>query len=168
MVDYYVSVVPDPEAPPPSWWGLRWRGSAARGRLCHARPVTSVHETVLYASDVGAATRFYADVVGLRVVFERGGLMAALRLDTGGVLLLFDPAESEAGGRDVPSHGARGPGHVAFTVSESELAAMRERLTAAGAGVERELAWPRGGRSLYVRDPAGNSVEFVLGEIWPD
>jgi len=33
--------------------------------------------------------------------------------------------------------------------------------------VELDRTWNRGGRSLYVRDPAGNSVELVEGEIWP-
>jgi catechol 2,3-dioxygenase-like lactoylglutathione lyase family enzyme len=32
--------------------------------------------------------------------------------------------------------------------------------------IEREITWPLGGRSVYFRDPAGNSVEFVEGEIW--
>ena len=126
--------------------------------------MASVHETVLYAGDVTAATHFYAEVVGLRVVFERAGLMAALRVDERGLLLLFDPAESDVAGRDVPSHGARGAGHVAFGVSDEELRAI----LAHGLEIERELTWPRGGRSTYVRDPAGNSVEFVVGEIWPD
>ena len=33
---------------------------------------------------------------------------------------------------------------------------------------EREITWPLGGRSVYVRDPSGNSVEFVEGEIWDE
>ena len=31
---------------------------------------------------------------------------------------------------------------------------------------EREISWPLGGRSVYFRDPAGNSVEYVEGQIW--
>jgi hypothetical protein len=27
--------------------------------------------------------------------------------------------------------------------------------------IEQETIWPPGGRSIYVRDPAGNSVDFV-------
>lgn len=125
-----------------------------------------VHETVLYADDVAAASTFYREVLGLRVVFERG-FMAALRVDEHGVLLIFDPEESAIEGRDVPSHGARGAGHVAFSVDEDEERAIRSRLAAAGVEIERELPWPRGGRSAYFRDPAGNSVELVVGEIWP-
>lgn len=129
---------------------------------------TAVHETVLYAGDLAAATTFYAEAVGLRVVFGPNPVLTALRVDERGVLLLIDPAQAELAGRDVPSHGARGPGHVAFSVAEEDLDAILARCRDHGADVERELTWPRGGRSVYVRDPAGNSVEFVVGEIWPD
>ncbi|WP_372787749.1 VOC family protein [Paraconexibacter sp.] len=129
---------------------------------------TGVHETVLYVDDVDAATAFYTQAVGLRVVFGPSEMFVGLRVAPGSVLLLFDPALSAAEGRDVPAHGAHGQGHVAFTVDDAALPAIVERCAQAGAGVERELTWPRGGRSVYVRDPAGNSVEFVVGEIWPD
>jgi hypothetical protein len=42
----------------------------------------------------------------------------------------------------------------------------RERLTVAGVAIESEFEWPRGGRSIYVRDPAGNSIEFAEPRIW--
>ncbi len=121
-----------------------------------------VYETVVYASHFEAATAFYGDVLGLRQVDD-----GAFRLDDGGMLLLFDPARSSQPGRPVPSHGATGAGHVAFAVGEGELDAWRERLRARGVELEQEQEWPRGGRSLYVRDPAGNSVELVEGDLWP-
>lgn len=121
-----------------------------------------VYETVVYASDLEAATAFYRDVLGLREVDD-----GAFRLDNGGVLLLFDPARSAQPGRLVPSHGpSAGSVHVAFAVDELEP--WRERLAAAGVEIEHEHEWARGGgRSLYVRDPAGNSVELVEGDLWP-
>ncbi len=130
---------------------------------------SGVHEVVLYAPDLLEAAAFYADVVGLRVVVDPGDVYAALRVgDSGTVLLLFDAARSAVSGRMVPSHGTTGEGHVAFTVDEAALVAVLARCEAAGVQVERELDWPRGGRSVYVRDPARNSVEFVVGPIWPD
>jgi len=33
--------------------------------------------------------------------------------------------------------------------------------------IESELSWPQGGQSLYVRDPAGNSVELATRSTWP-
>jgi catechol 2,3-dioxygenase-like lactoylglutathione lyase family enzyme len=52
---------------------------------------------------------------------------------------------------------------VAFRVDALDdlCADLREK----GVEIEREISWS-GGRSVYFRDPAGNSVEFVEGEIW--
>ena len=120
-----------------------------------------VYETVVYAGDLVAATGFYRDVLGLREVDD-----GAFRLDGGGMLLLFDPARSSQPGRPVPSHGATGAGHVAFAVDS--LDGWVERLREAGVEIEQEKEWARGGaRSVYVRDPAGNSVELVEGDLWP-
>jgi catechol 2,3-dioxygenase-like lactoylglutathione lyase family enzyme len=130
--------------------------------------VARVYETVLYAADVRAAAAFYADVLGLRPLEEPDEHSAVFRLTDGGVLLLFDPARSELPGRLVPSHGARGPGHVALSVEPGMLEAFAERLRNRGVEIEHEQAWSPGGRSLYVRDPVGNSVELVEGEVWPD
>ena len=41
-----------------------------------------------------------------------------------------------------------------------------ERFGAAGLAVEAEFDWPNGARSLYLRDPAGNSVEFAEPRLW--
>jgi catechol 2,3-dioxygenase-like lactoylglutathione lyase family enzyme len=32
--------------------------------------------------------------------------------------------------------------------------------------IEAEVTWPNGGRSLYFRDPAGNSLEIASPSIW--
>jgi catechol 2,3-dioxygenase-like lactoylglutathione lyase family enzyme len=125
--------------------------------------IRGVYETVLYSNDVPALVAFYGDLVGLRSIDPPDQHSAAFRLADGGVLLVFDPQRSAAPDRFVPSHGATGEGHVAFRVDGlDELAAgLRDR----GIEVEREIAWD-GGRSVYFRDPARNSVEFVDGEIW--
>lgn len=125
-----------------------------------------VYETALYAADVAAAAAFYADVLGLRSIAAPDEHSAAFRLEDGGVLLLFDSARTSAEGRFVPPHGAGGAGHVAFAVGDGELDDATERLRRAGVAIEREIPWPSGGRSVYFRDPAGNSLELVEGEIW--
>jgi catechol 2,3-dioxygenase-like lactoylglutathione lyase family enzyme len=129
--------------------------------------LVGVYETVLYASDVAAAARFYSVVLKLRPLEEPDELSAVFRLDDGGVLLLFDPVRASAPGRPVPSHGATGPGHVAFAVDAGGLDALAAELRRRGVEIEREIAWDEGGRSLYVRDPGGNSVELIEGEAWP-
>lgn len=132
--------------------------------------VTGVLETCLYASDLPAAERFYSDVLGLAVFAREPGRHVFLRCGDA-MLLVFDPVRTmevaaTVGGVPVPRHGAVGAGHVCFRVPERELAAWRERLAAAGVAVEAELHWPRGGTSLYVRDPAGNSVELAPARMW--
>lgn len=121
-------------------------------------------ETVLYARDLEAAEAFYAGVLGLRVHARAPGRFVFFRLREQ-MLLVFDPEASRAN-RDVPPHGCSGPGHVCFAVTEAELDAWRAHLQSHGIAVEHEHRWPRGGRSLYVRDPAGNSVEFASPRIW--
>ena len=126
-----------------------------------------VYETVLYSQDVPTTTAFYSEAIGLRLVDGPDELAAAFRLDDGGVLLIFDPARSGMPKRPVPSHGSEGPGHIAFSVGEGELDACADELRSRGIEIEREVEWPQGGRSIYVRDPAGNSVELVEGDLWP-
>jgi len=127
--------------------------------------IRGVAETVLYADDLVAAARFYANVLGLAVVRQPDDLMAVVRVNPTSVVLLFNHRSSAVPSRNVPSHGTVGPGHVAFLVDKLE--AWRERLRAAGVPIEREIDWPRGGRSIYVRDPANNSVELMDRDIWP-
>lgn len=126
-----------------------------------------VYETVLYAEDVPAAASFYAEALGLRLVEEPDELAAAFRLPDGDILLVFDPRRASQPGRPVPSHGATGAGHVAFAVEPGSLDGWAERLASSGIEVEQAVDWDGRGRSLYLRDPAGNSVELVDGDIWP-
>ena len=127
-----------------------------------------VYETVLYSEDVDATAAFYAGALELQAIDPPDEHSAAFRLPDRGVLLIFDARRSGAGGRFVPVHGTSGPGHVAFAVGDGELETAKRALEERGVQIEREIAWPVGGRSFYFRDPAGNSVELVEGEIWPD
>jgi catechol 2,3-dioxygenase-like lactoylglutathione lyase family enzyme len=129
--------------------------------------ILRVYETVLYAPDPAAAAAFYRDTLGLELIEDPDELSAAFRLPDGSVLLIFDPRKSSRPGRPVPSHGAAGPGHAAFSVEPGTLDAAAESLVEHDVEIEREITWDRGGRSLYFRDPAGNSVELVDGDIWP-
>jgi catechol 2,3-dioxygenase-like lactoylglutathione lyase family enzyme len=79
---------------------------------------------------------------------------------------VFAPESTSNAGADVPAHGAHGAGHVCFAISDEAFAEWRQRLLASGTDIEAELTWPRGGRSLYFRDPAGNSVELASPRIW--
>ena len=50
--------------------------------------------------------------------------------------------------------------------SDEEIEAWRNSFEAAGVEIERDFSWPNGARSLYVRDPAGNSIEFAEPQLW--
>ena len=126
--------------------------------------VESVLETCLYVDDLEKAESFYECILGLACIAKEPGRHISYRCGEATVLL-FIPVETELGG-EVPAHGARGPGHVAFAIREDEIDAWREHLKCNGVHVEKEVLWPRGGSSLYFRDPAGNSLEVATPQIW--
>lgn len=128
------------------------------------RRLTKVLETVLYVDDLDAAERFYGGVLGLVRDSAKPGTFAFFRLE-GTMLLLFAP-EASLQNRGVPPHGAHGPGHACFAVVEADLPFWAARLERAGVAIERWQDWPRGGRSFYFRDPAGNSLEIATSRIW--
>jgi catechol 2,3-dioxygenase-like lactoylglutathione lyase family enzyme len=125
-------------------------------------------ETVLYAEDLDRAQSFYRDTLGLERTQEEKGRHVFFRCG-GQMLLIFNPrktVETSSGALPVPAHGAFGQGHVCFRASASELRDWRELFESRGIPIEADFEWPRGGRSVYVRDPAGNSVEFAEPRIW--
>lgn len=125
---------------------------------------TRIFETVIYASDLVAAERFYTDVLGLEK-YSGFGVAVSFRLDRG-VLLIFDPDQAILPNRGVPSHWPHGPGHLAFAARSDELDAWREHLRAHSVEIEMEVHWEQGGTSIYFRDPAGNSIELAPPTLW--
>ena len=132
-------------------------------------PPQFVLETALYLDDLEAARAFYGGLMGLEMAVEVPGRHVFYRVGDG-MLLLFNPEATQAppGNPDmpVPPHGAQGPGHVCFAATRDEIADWRAVFEAAGVPVDTEFDWPNGARSLYVRDPAGNSVEFAERGLW--
>ncbi len=132
------------------------------------RPV-AILESALYARDLAAAEAFYGGLLGLELLGKLPGRHVFFRVGAG-VLLLFNPSATKVATPDailpIPTHGARGPGHVCFAASRREITLWRNRLTAAGQEIEAEFDWPNGARSLYLRDPAGNSIEFAEPWLW--
>jgi catechol 2,3-dioxygenase-like lactoylglutathione lyase family enzyme len=125
-----------------------------------------IFETCLYAKDLAAAERFYTRVLGLEVVtrmeVDRG---IAFRCGAG-VLLVFNPDRTRIKDSDLPAHGTEGAGHTAFVARADELDGWRRHLQACGVGIETEIEWSPGQRSIYFRDPAGNSVELAPPTLW--
>lgn len=125
-----------------------------------------VLETCLYVDDLLVAERFYSDVLGLELVSSQVGRHAFFRCGST-MVLIFDPAASCKRPSDVPPHGARGPGHVAFSISHDEIDDWITQLEGHGVAIEQRVNWREQGRSIYFRDPAGNSLEFATRDIWP-
>lgn len=126
-------------------------------------------EVALYAVDLDTCAAFYADVIGLERGPEVPERHVFFRLGDG-MLLLFNPeatvVPTDNPDMPVPPHGARGEGHLCFAADRVAITAWRRRLRAAGVAIEAEFDWPNGARSLYCRDPAGNSIEFAEPQLW--
>lgn len=143
--------------------------TAEPGSPGEAPPLRGVLETALYVADLGRARRFYETVLGLSALFADARLAA---YDIGGrsVLLLFrrgasaDPVQLPGGG--IPPHDGSGRLHIAFAIDAAALDAWRSRLGEAEVAIEGEANWPRGGRSLYFRDPDGHLLELVTPGLW--
>ena len=128
--------------------------------------IRNVVETSAYVDDLDTAERFYHDVLGLEVLGREAGRHVFFRVGNADVLLLFN-ADETLKGLTLPAHGARGPGHFALGIAAEALDEWRRRLTIDhGVAIEKELAWPRGGHSLYFRVPSGNSVELITPGLW--
>ena len=127
-------------------------------------PLGGIHEAALYVADLARAERFWRRL-GLAVVVRAQGRHAFFRAGSD-LLLLFDP-RATVGQEGVPGHGAVGEGHVALDVPDAgALERWRTFLGEAGVAIEAEKTWPSGGRSLYFRDPDGNSIELITRGTW--
>jgi catechol 2,3-dioxygenase-like lactoylglutathione lyase family enzyme len=56
--------------------------------------------------------------------------------------------------------------HLAFAVPVDSLREWERHLEQHGIAIESRVRWPRGGDSVYVRDPAGHSVELATPGTW--
>ena len=127
--------------------------------------IKAVIETAIYVEDLQATETFYGTTLGLRIIGKEPGHHVFFQVGEGNVLLAFR-AETTLKGDHLPPHGATGPGHFALGVEAESFDAWRKLLQGHGVTIEKELAWPKGGRSIYFRDTAGNSVELVTPGVW--
>jgi catechol 2,3-dioxygenase-like lactoylglutathione lyase family enzyme len=129
------------------------------------KPIQCLVETAVYADDLDLAERFYRDVLGLTFLEKEPGRHLFFQVGDADVLLIFLP-ETTIHPDHLPPHGSRGPGHFAMGIAAADLDQWRERLRSHNVTIEHEEAWPRGGHSLYFRDPAWNSVELITPGLW--
>jgi catechol 2,3-dioxygenase-like lactoylglutathione lyase family enzyme len=129
----------------------------------------AVLESALYVDDLAQAEAFYGGVLGLDFVGKVEARHAFFRCGAG-IVLLFNAAATRLAAPDaklpVPVHGASGQGHLCFRASSHEIDQWIKHLKGHGVAIEADFIWPGGGRSIYFRDPSGNSLEFGEPEIW--
>jgi catechol 2,3-dioxygenase-like lactoylglutathione lyase family enzyme len=131
-------------------------------------PPKSILETAIYADDLDAAKAFYGGMLGLEPVLEEPGRHVFYRCGQQ-MLLIFNPAETKTvsdGPFPVPPHGVMGPGHLCFKMDGAMLDQWKSHFASKEVEIEADFNWPNGARSIYVRDPAGNSIEFAEGRLW--
>jgi catechol 2,3-dioxygenase-like lactoylglutathione lyase family enzyme len=127
--------------------------------------IEALIETAIYVDDLQAAETFYRTVIGLPMIGKEPGRHVFFQVGERNVLLAF-LAEATLKGEPLPPHGTTGPGHFALGIEGETFDTWRNLLHANGVAIEKEVEWPRGGKSIYFRDPAGNSVELVTPGIW--
>ena len=132
-------------------------------------PVTGLLETGLYVEDVARSRAFYTRLFGFPVLVEDERLCA---LDVAGraVLLLFRRGGTTEAvhipGGAIPGHDGHGTLHYALAIAADQVEAWSGRLRREGIEIESRVSWPRGGISLYFRDPDGHLVELASPGVW--
>ena len=131
--------------------------------------LNGVLETVLYVEDLERADVFYGETLCLSCIhsdFRMRGYDVGGR----GVLLLFPHGGSlhpiETPGGSIPPHDGSGPAHMAFSIDADALSEWENHLAASGVTIEGRTHWPRGGTSIYFRDPDGHLLELATPGLW--
>jgi len=127
-------------------------------------------ETALYVEDHTAAKNFYYKTLHLEVMVESDVLVA---FNVGGLntLLLFKRGASlqtkYLSGGEIPPHDARGSIHVCFAIDTDDMPGWKQTLSDSGVAIEGRTEWPKGGSSIYFRDPDHNLIELLTPGCWP-
>ena len=136
--------------------------------------VHGLFESVLFVENLSRACAFYEETLGL-AKFRESDVGCVFVVADRQLLVLVAQEKarvpSETAGGVVPPclvgpGDARGAGHIAFAIAETELDAWRTRLESLGVEVLSDVAWEPGGRSLYFRDPDGHLLELATPGVW--
>ena len=110
-----------------------------------------------------------------------GKHLAGLRLESGERLCVFSVADKQVllifrsggsmnpiatPGGMIPQHDAAGQLHFAFAVSKEDFTEWEKHLIQRGIAIESKVSWPKGGHSIYFRDPDNHLVELATPGIW--
>ena len=129
----------------------------------HERPIRALGEIALRVTDLETMQRFYEQVVGLELMRRTDNAVFFRIADGYGghtqVLALFDRSSStDYQGLNAATSTVD---HIAFEIALADYESEKTRLESLGLTVTTaEHAWVHW-RSLYVKDPEGNEVEWV-------
>ena len=131
--------------------------------------VGRVLETSLYVDRLERSISFYTTLFGFEKLVS-DDRFCALNVFGQQVLLLFrkrgttEPMVFPGG--ILPPHDGDGQTHLAFTIEAQDEEEWTRSLRAAEVAIESRVTWPRGGFSLYFRDPDGHLLELVSPGCW--
>lgn len=130
-----------------------------------APQVTGLLEAALYVDDLERSAKFYREVLGFPLLaeFREGDRGFALRVAERQVLLAFRKRGSV---NHVPPHDGDGNLHVAFAVTPAQLLEWERHLARHAVAIEHRITWPKGGTSIYFRDPDGHLLELATPGVW--
>ena len=131
--------------------------------------ITGVLETCIHVENLARSAHFYETLFGFRRLGsdER---FCAFEVAGRDVLILFlrggtsEPVTLPGG--IIPPHDGSGQLHFAFAIPAADLLAWEQQLSEAGIKIESRVKWPRGGESIYFRDPDNHLVELATSGIW--
>jgi catechol 2,3-dioxygenase-like lactoylglutathione lyase family enzyme len=133
--------------------------------------LTGIVETALYVDDVERASKFYEEVLGLTRIGGEDGRLHAYSVAGRDVLLLFRRGATTRAIQTpsglIPPHDGTGQNHFALAIAAAELPSWEKHLADRAIPIESRVNWPRGGTSVYFRDPDGNLVELATPGMWP-
>jgi catechol 2,3-dioxygenase-like lactoylglutathione lyase family enzyme len=131
--------------------------------------IDGILETSLYVGDLERAAAFWEGVMGLGVLAADSRFRAYDAGNRGVLLVFLKGATLETvtlPGGTIPPHDGAGHLHLAFAIAATDLAPWEARLADKGVAIEARTDWPRGGKSIYFRDPDGHLVELATPGLW--
>jgi catechol 2,3-dioxygenase-like lactoylglutathione lyase family enzyme len=66
----------------------------------------------------------------------------------------------------IPGHDSSGRIPIGFSIDRDQLPAWETRLESAGGEIISRVVWPRGGPSIYFRDPDPHLLELLTPGVW--
>jgi len=127
-------------------------------------PLDDLLETALYVEDLDRSVEFYKRVFGFTVIDSDPARLVAMRIADRRVLLLCKKGAS----RTLPhtAHDGDGQTHLAMAVPRGAIAEWNEWPAQHRIEIVETRDWPRGGRSIYFRDPDGHLLEVASPGVW--